>query len=162
MIEKKVHISVDIAPSSAEPSELTTRLLQAARQAAHKAYAPYSKFRVGAAALLSNGTIVTGNNQENAAYPSGLCAERVTIFSANAQYPDESVTHLLICAETDNGPVGEPVTPCGACRQVIIEKQHAQGSPITVLLAGNDVVYQIDNAADLVPLSFISDSLKGE
>ncbi len=162
MKEKKVRISVEIASESEGVDSTVARLLDAARAAAHKAYAPYSKFRVGAAALLSNGQIVTGNNQENAAYPSGLCAERVTVFYANAQFPAESVTHLLICAETNDGSVGQPITPCGACRQVILEKQHAQGSPITVYLAGRDAIYTIDNAADLVPLSFDSDSLKGE
>lgn len=137
-----------------ETCDTTEQLLLHARAAAQRAYAPYSGFRVGAAALLSNGEIIEGNNQENVAYPSGLCAERVAVFAANSRFPNEKITHLLICAETDKGIVEKPVTPCGACRQVIAEKQRQQGKPIVILLAGKDVVYRIDNALNLLPLSF--------
>lgn len=162
MIERIVKTTTSISEESKNTDAITDRLLVEAKEAAHRAYAPYSKFYVGAAALLSNGQIVSGNNQENAAYPSGLCAERVTIFYANSLYPGVAITHLLIYAETDEGPVGQPITPCGACRQVIIEKQNTQGQPMCILLAGRDTVYRIADALELMPLSFIPDSLRGE
>ncbi len=135
------------------------QLRNAATEAAHKAYAPYSKFHVGAAVRLETGEIITGNNQENAAYPSGLCAERVAIFYANAQYPNSRITHLMICAETEGEVLKKPITPCGACRQVIIEKENTQGAPIEICLAGADETFVLPSASDLMPLSFVSDSL---
>ena len=118
MNQHSVSVSTSIKPLSGSPSAEDERLMLAAREAAAKAYAPYSKFRVGAAALLDNGEVVAASNQENAAYPSGLCAERTTVFYANAKYPEAKILRLLIYAETDKGPVRSPITPCGACRQV--------------------------------------------
>lgn len=156
---RRVKTSIEIAKESAAVDELHESLRRIASEAAKKAYAPYSKFRVGAALRLESGEIISGNNQENAAYPSGLCAERVTLFYANAQHPDEKVTHLMIYAETDDGVLKEPITPCGACRQVIIEKENVQGAPIEICLAGRDTIYVLESAEQLMPLSFVPESL---
>lgn len=162
MKERDVTVSTSLGGSSDAASAETEKLLQAAKEAARKAYAPYSKFRVGAAALLDNGEVVAASNQENAAYPSGLCAERVTVFYANAKYPQASVLRLLIYAETERGPVMTPISPCGACRQVLLEKETVQGSPIRVSLAGAAEIYNIKSIAHLLPLSFVPKSLEGE
>lgn len=121
--------------------------------ATKNAYAPYSGFHVGAAVLLQNGVVVTGSNQENAAYPSGLCAERVALFSANTQYPDVKVTAIAISAVTKGEQV-EMVTPCGGCRQVMHEVETRFQHPINVLLCGKKKVYIIEKAVSLLPLSF--------
>lgn len=161
MKEHIVEVKTTIAPSDTATSAETLMLLDAARAIAHKAYAPYSRFRVGAAALLDNGEVVSGSNQENAAYPSGLCAERVTTFYANAHYPEAKIVRLMIYAETDKGPVAQPITPCAACRQVLLEKETTQGSPIRISLAGADSIYNVNSVAELVPLSFVPKSLEG-
>lgn len=147
--------AADVAPE-------TQALLEAAHDAARKAYAPYSNFRVGAAALLDNGEVVSGSNQENAAYPSGLCAERVTVFYANSRFPEAKILRLVIYAETDKGPVLTPIAPCGACRQVLLEKESTQGSPISVSLAGAAELYTIPSVERLLPLSFMPKSLEGD
>ena len=117
-------------------------------------YAPYSKFKVGAAALLANGAIVTGSNQENAAYPSGLCAERTTLFYANSQYPDQAVLTLAIAARTEQDFIDNPIPPCGACRQVILETETRYKHPVRILLYGKKEIYLIKGIRDLLPLSF--------
>lgn len=138
------------------------QMTQEAQKMARQSYAPYSKFHVGAVALLANGEMVSGSNQENAAYPSGLCAERTTVFYANAHYPGVAITHLLIYAETeDGGAVGNPITPCAACRQVLLEKENVQGCDMKVIMVGRNGTYFVDNVKELVPLSFVPDSLKG-
>jgi cytidine deaminase len=157
----KVNVSTEIVRHDKCDDALCDALLELAKSAASKAYAPYSKFRVGSAALLSNGEMISGSNQENAAYPSGLCAERVTIFYANARFPEEAVTHLMIYAETDNGAVSKPITPCGACRQVLIEKEIQQKQPMQIILVGASDMYFIESALSLMPLSFVPDSLNG-
>ncbi len=163
MKQHTVSVSTTIEPTSAAPDDKVDVLLTAAREAAHRAYAPYSKFRVGAAALLDNGEVISGCNQENAAYPSGLCAERTTVFYANAKYPEAKVLRLLIYAETDNGPVLSPITPCGACRQVLLEKETTQGLPMAVTLAGANDLYHLPGIAKaLLPLSFVPSSLEGK
>jgi cytidine deaminase len=134
-------------------------LVDAARKASGKAYAPYSSFFVGVAVLLDNATIVTGANQENAAYPSGLCAERVALFHAGAEYPDAKVSVVAVAAQTNDRWVG-PVSPCGACRQVLLETQARAGHGIRVLLCGAEHAYVIENAAELLPLAFGAESLK--
>lgn len=162
MKQHSVSVTTLIETAAEQPADVD-RLLAAAREAAAKAYAPYSKFRVGAAALLDNGEVVAGSNQENAAYPSGLCAERTTIFYANAKYPEAKVLRLLIYAETDKGPVASPITPCGACRQVLLEKEVTQGQPMQVTLAGAQDLYHLPGVAGaLLPLSFVPKSLDGE
>ena len=145
-------------------NELTAderNLLNMATEAAHKAYAPYSNFRVGAAVQLANGEVLSGCNQENAAYPSGLCAERVTVFYANAKYPDVAVETLLITGLDENGDYrSRAIPPCGACRQVLTETESRQKSPMRVLLVGNDEVLEFDSASDLLPFIFTSNELK--
>ena len=117
MKELKIEIGIR-AFRYEELEELDRKLIDAAKEATNRSYAPYSHFSVGAAALLANGTIVTGSNQENAAYPSGTCAERTTLFYANSQYPDQPVMTLAIAARSESGYLESPIPPCGACRQV--------------------------------------------
>lgn len=138
-----------------ELSEKDHRLVIAAQEATLRSYAPYSHFHVGAAVLLEDGTIVTGTNQENAAYPSGLCAERTALFYANSQYPKQAVMALAIAARTENGKLCKtPVSPCGACRQVMTETEKRFGRPMRILLCGSDEVFIAENAQSLLPLSF--------
>jgi cytidine deaminase len=125
---------------------------------AEQAYAPYSGFRVGAVAVLANGTLVTGNNQENVAYPSGLCAERVALFSAAARYPDIPVAALVLVAVRD-GVVQQQIAPCGACRQVLLETEQRFKHPVRILLCGSEKVRSVDSAASLLPLAFGKESL---
>lgn len=132
-------------------------VVDAARAATANSYAVYSNFNVGAAVKLSNGTIVSGSNQENAAYPSGLCAERTTLFWANSQYPNEAVETLAIAARTAQGELEMPIPPCGACRQVILETEKRFGNTIRIILYGAKQCYIIeDGIKALLPLSFDS------
>jgi cytidine deaminase len=136
-----------------ELTDEARRWMALATEAAAKAYAPYSHFHVGAAVTLSDGTVVTGNNQENAAYPSGLCAERVALFSAGATYPGVSVKALTLVAVRD-GVVQDAISPCGACRQVLLETERRQRRPIMIMLCGKCEVRTIDSAEQLLPLAF--------
>ena len=130
-------------------------LMEQAIEIRKKAYAPYSKFRVGTAILLDNGKIVLGSNQENAAYPSGLCAERVAIFSAGALYPEAKIVTMAISATSDTNPTLTPIPPCGACRQSISEYEFKQDSPIEIYFMGESgEVYKSDSIKNLLPLSF--------
>lgn len=141
-----------------DPSD--TMLLEQAVSASKQAYSPYSGFSVGAAVLLDNGEIIRANNQENVAYPSGLCAERVALFSAHANYPENKVVAIAITAETARFTLQEPVYPCGSCRQVMVELEDKQNTPIRVLMGGpGGSAVVADAAADLLPLQF-SASLK--
>jgi len=136
-------------------------LMKQAVEAANHAYAPYSHFRVGAALKLNNGKIITGNNQENVAYPSGLCAERVAFFHANSNYPDAKITVIAITANALNFELTDPVTPCGSCRQVMTETENRQKEKIRVLLMGqNGNVFAINSVEDLLPLMFRAEGLK--
>jgi cytidine deaminase len=135
-------------------------LIDKSKSQIDNAYAPYSNFHVGAAVLLENGEIFAGNNQENSAYPSGLCAERVAMFYANAQYPQTPVKSIAIAAHTKGEFLKNPITPCGACRQVLLETEVRFDNDITVLLYGSECIYRIDNVRDLLPLSFEKDSLE--
>ncbi len=143
-----------------ECSEVEKKLIDAAKNATKKAYAPYSQFRVGAAVLLENGEIISGNNQENAAYPSGLCAERTTLFFANATYPDQKVEAIAIAAWHDGQFTLYAITPCGACRQVLLETENRFHSPIKVLMYGENGIYVVPAIKDLLPLSFGDEMLK--
>lgn len=141
------------------PSEIQT-LMNQAIETRKNAYAPYSKFRVGAAILLDNGKIVLGSNQENAAYPSGLCAERVAIFQAGAIYPNAKIVKLAITAASDNNPTLSPIPPCGACRQSIAEYEFKQDTPIEIYFMGESgEVYKSNSINNLLPLSFDKTSL---
>lgn len=130
-------------------------IVDAARAATANSYAVYSKFNVGAAVRLSDGTVVSGTNQENAAYPSGLCAERTTLFWANSQYPTQSVEVLAIAARTEKGELDRPIPPCGACRQVILETEKRFNKAMRIILYGAKECYIIeDGVKALLPLSF--------
>lgn len=132
-------------------------LLQQAHEATRNSYAPYSKFHVGAAARLANGVIVKGNNIENAAYPSGLCAERVTLFAAQAQYPDVPVEALALTACSEITEVTEPVAPCGACRQVMVETEQRSGRPMKIICQGQTgPVFVFDGVETLMPFVFLT------
>jgi len=120
-----------------------------------KAYAPYSKFRVGAAILLDNGQIVLGSNQENAAYPSGLCAERTAIFYTGANYPDAKILKMAISAASDTNPTLSPIPPCGACRQSIAEYEFKQDQPIEMYFMGESGdIFKSDSLKNLLPITF--------
>lgn len=129
------------------------RLEEAAVEAARNAYAPYSRFRVGAALLLSNGVVVVGSNQENAAYPSGLCAERTALFAAGAQYPNEAVEILLLVAFSEEDRV-ESITPCGACRQVLMETSSRHQKPFKVIMVGKEQALVLHDNRGLLPFAF--------
>ena len=122
---------------------------------AKQAYAPYSQFYVGAVVVLENGKIVTGNNQENIAYPSGMCAERVALYYAGARYRDVPVKAIIVIAVKD-GIVQKHISPCGACRQVLLETEIRSNQPIRVILAGSEEVHIINSAELLLPVSFKS------
>ena len=124
-------------------------------EAMEKAYAPYSKFKVGAALLLEDGQIIQGNNQENIAYPSGLCAERIALFHANAQFPEIAVELICIVAKGDLMPISQLISPCGACRQVMLESENRQNKPIRIILVNQDNrTMCIDSVQNLLPFGF--------
>ncbi|MGB5819212.1 MAG: cytidine deaminase [Saonia sp.] len=142
------------------PSEYQ-QLMKIAVQTRKNAYAPYSNFQVGAAVLLENGEVVIGNNQENASYPSGLCAERVAVFQAGAKYPGIKINCIAITATSKNYIVEQPAAPCGNCRQSIAEYEQKQHSPIVLLLMGEKgEVIQCNSVADILPLAFNNSFLK--
>lgn len=144
-----------------ELSPLDRQLTDAAREAAKKSYSPYSHFNVGAAVSLAGGEIVCGSNQENAAYPSGLCAERTALFWAGAQHPDKAVETIAIAACTEKGEVERPISPCGACRQVMLETEMRFSHPMRIILYGSKECYIIEKGVkELLPLSFDSDFLE--
>ena len=137
------------------------KLLSEAWIACESAYAPYSNFHVGASLRLANELIFKGNNQENGAYPSGMCAERVAVFSASALHPGIAIKSIAVVAKTDVFNLATPVTPCGACRQVMAEYEMLSGQPIRILLQGNsEKIWIIDGIANLLPLLFHGAELK--
>ena len=154
-----IDTTISIYNSTTELNQTEQQLISAAQDASKTAYSPYSNFNVGAAVLLENGTIVTGSNQENAAYPSGLCAERVALFYANAQFPNEAVIGIAIAASNANGWVKTPISPCGACRQVLLETEHRYQQEFYTLLSGESYIYKINAAKDLLPLCFSDENL---
>ena len=130
-------------------------LMQKAIEIRKNAYAPYSKFKVGCALLLDNGKIVLGSNQENAAYPSGLCAERVAIFQSGAIYPDAKILKMAITAASETNKTTTPIPPCGSCRQSIFEYEFKQNTPIEIYFMGESgEVYKSDSIKNLLPLCF--------
>ena len=154
MKARKIEIKYEIC-SIGELGAEDRKLVDAAMEATQRSYAPYSHFHVGAAALLENDVIVTGTNQENVAYPSGLCAERTALFYANSQYPDVPVKALAIAGiSEDDGMNRTPISPCGACRQVMLETENRFATPIRVLLCGKEEVYIVESAKDLLPFAF--------
>lgn len=143
-----------IVCSYEELNDEEKKLVDAAKEATNRSYAPYSRFQVGAAVRLAGGLLVSGSNQENAAYPSGTCAERTTLFYANSQYPDRAVEALAIAAQTGGKFIEHPTAPCGACRQVILETEERYRHPIRIYLYGTDEVYIVDSIVGLLPLCF--------
>jgi cytidine deaminase len=154
MIKKQIHIEITEAASLHELTETQQKLVKKARGIALKAYAPYSGFSVGAAVLLENGEIITGNNQENAAYPSGICAERTAVFYANAQYPEVPIRAIAITASVKGNFISHPAYPCGSCRQVLLEARNKTGKPMEVILAGAEKIEIVGDARDLLPMPF--------
>lgn len=138
-----------------ELDPVRAQLLARAKQAAANAYAPYSKFKVGSAVLLANGEVVIGSNQENAAYPLTMCGERVAIFAASALYPQEKIVKVAITIISDKGNINRPVTPCGACRQTLLENENRTQADIELILQGdNGEVYVIKTVKDILPFIF--------
>lgn len=135
-------------------------LIEKARESAMQAYAPYSKFKVGVSVLLLNNIIINGSNQENAAYPSGLCAERVALYYANSKYPDTAVKAIAVCAYTGNDFIDVPVPPCGSCRQSLLETENRFNSPIKIILAGKEKILIVHSIKELLPLNFTSDFIQ--
>lgn len=159
---KKIIISseFEIYNSINELNASDKKLLKQAIKAAERAYAPYSNFYVGAAVLLANGTIVTGNNQENAAYPSGLCAERVAIFHAASQFPKTKIIAIAISAKSMHKTLKSALSPCGACRQAMSEYESKFNSPIKLIMGGSKKeIYVSRSVANLLPLAFTNKSL---
>lgn len=143
-----------------ELSEEDQELVSMAREATQNSYAKYSRFYVGAALRLQDGRIVKGANQENAAFPSGLCAERTAIFAAQANDPEQPIIALAIAARNDHGFTQEPVTPCGSCRQVMLEIEDRYQSPVKILLYGTRGIYVLKSTKDLMPLCFVDENMR--
>ena len=135
-------------------------LILAARKASENAYAPYSNFKVGAALLLENGIVITGNNQENADYTDGLCAERVALFYANSNYPDLPVKAMAVTAKNSKGNIVDCAKPCGSCRQALVETESRFNKKIRLILDGNKKIQAFDGADNLLPFAFKQDSLE--
>ena len=155
MKEINITTSFTIFANLKELPEEIQDLMNQAVDIRKKAYAPYSKFRVGAALLLDNGKIVLGSNQENAAYPSGLCAERVAIFHAGSVYPEAKIVKMAITAASDTNPTTAPIPPCGSCRQSIAEYEIKQDTPIEIYFMGEiGEVYKSSSLKNLLPLMF--------
>jgi len=146
--------------SPAELDDKLQKLVAEAKKAAETAYAPYSKFNVGAAVLLENGEIIQGNNQENAAYPSGLCAERVAIFYANSKYPNTAIKSIAVTAFTKEGFIKEPIPPCGSCLQVMLESENRYNNDIQVILYGENKLTVADSINQFLPVNFNKEMLK--
>lgn len=146
--------------TAAQLAENDNDLVMNARAAARDAYAPYSGFRVGAAVRLQNGIIITGNNQENAAYPSGLCAERTALFYASAQYPRVPIVAIAISTINGTDTPSEIAKPCGACRQVMAEYEDIAGQPLRILLDSQDKILVSNGIDNLLPLRFKKEDVK--
>ena len=161
MVKKSIQISIEEYDSMAGLTTADHELMAKAEASIKDAYAVYSHYRVGAALRLSNGKIFTGNNQENAAYPSGLCAERVAMFYAKSQFPNETIEAVAISARADFFTIEEAVAPCGGCRQVMAEYQIQQESPIRVIMKGEKgPVLAVGSVKALLPLMFHAEELK--
>ena len=160
---KNVQIKCDLTEyeTQEELNGEDNQLINEAKASMKDAYAPYSHFNVGAAVLLDNGVIVRGNNQENASYPTGLCAERVAIFAAGANYPGIALKSLAVCASSEHFHVDKPVAPCGACRQAIAEFEHRYKKNIRMIMTGEKgKVITADSISSLLPFQFNGDDLK--
>ena len=156
----EIRINIEEAASPEYLSKKEQNLIAEAMKAAGNAYAPYSGFHVGAALLLDNGEVVTGNNQENAAYPDGLCAERVAMFTANSNFSEAGIEILAIAAMINDEFLQEPVYPCGSCRQSLLESENRFNKPIRILMCGTKLIHIASSVKDLLPLSFDASFLR--
>ena len=156
MTNKEIKIAYQEFASIEELNSEDFRLASAAIEATSSAYAPYSNFNVGAAVMYDDGNIVQGSNQENAAFPSGMCAERTALFYASASNPDKAMTAIAIAAKQNGILCSNPVTPCGACRQTMAQYQLKGGQPLKVILVGADRILKFDNVESLLPFVFDS------
>jgi cytidine deaminase len=154
-VQKEYSFKFQLYPNWESLQIIDKSVVNKAFEAMEKAYAPYSKFKVGAALLLEDGQIIQGNNQENIAYPSGLCAERVALFHAGAQFPGIAVDLICIVAKGDLMPISQLLSPCGACRQVMLESENRQNKPIRIILVNQDNrTMCIDSVQNLLPFGF--------
>ena len=144
-----------LAELPADQQELCKR----ACEATANSYAPYSHFNVGAAIRLADGRIIIGANQENAAYPLCLCAERTAIFAAQAQFPEQAITALAVTAKNSKGFLQHPAAPCGSCRQVMLQIEERYNQPMLVLLVSTEKIYRLKSARDLLPLCFVDSDM---
>lgn len=160
MKQMNIGITVEVYESMEDLREEDRKLLELAESSTLSAYAPYSHFKVGAALRLKNGRVITGNNQENVAYPSGMCAERVAMYYAGSQYPGEAIETIAVAAYSDDFTVNE-VSPCGACRQAMAEYQLQQQNPIRLIMKGKKGnIHIVNSVEDLLPLMFHAEELK--
>ena len=159
MTERKIEIEYQFVQLS-ELSKEEQNLVKKAMAATSNSYANYSHFNVGAACLLEDGQVVIGANQENAAFPSGLCAERTAVFAAQANHPELSIKTIAIAAKNANGFLKDPISPCGACRQVILEIEDRYKQPVRILLYGTDGIYCFKSIKDLLPFSFVDANMR--
>jgi len=151
----EIHTVLEVYDDISELEDSVQFLMNKSIDARHRAYAPYSDFTVGCAILLENGEVVTGNNQENAAYPSGLCAERVAIYYAGAHYPGVAIKMIALTASPKDDSLATPVPPCGSCRQAIAEYENRQKKPISIYFMGaSGTVVKSNSLKDLLPLVF--------
>jgi cytidine deaminase len=161
MQENKFEFSYAVYNDISELNEKDAWLLNEARTITEQAYAPYSNFHVGAVAMLANGEVVAGTNQENASYPVGICAERVLLGSAATAYPGVAIETLAISYNSDNIKSDHPISPCGMCRQALLEYEKRVNNPIRLILAGMEGKIQVIKTASLLlPFAFTSDELK--
>ena len=160
-MKKTIAFSYESYNSSAEMPDSDQQLIFQAEQSLEKAYAIYSGFHVGASLLLENGKIMSANNQENMAFPSSLCAERVLMYYCKANFPDLEVKKIAVTVRSVHGTISEPISPCGSCRQVMLEYEQNQKNNIQVILkADQGKVYVLESINDLLPLSFKTDVIK--
>ena len=159
MKEQTLNIQYQVAQLT-ELSDAEQDLVKKAMAATENSYANYSHFHVGAACLLADSRIVIGANQENAAFPSGLCAERSAVFAAQSTYPEQSIKTIAIAAKNEKGFLKDPISPCGACRQVILEMEDRYKQPVRILLYGTEGIYCFKSIKDLLPFSFVDANMR--
>ncbi len=160
-MKEQFSFNYEVFTSSNELSKSDKDLLEAARDTTKNAYAPYSNFLVGAVARMKNGSLVKGTNQENASYPVGICAERVLMSAASSLFPGEGIETLAISYNNKNGDSSKPVSPCGICRQSLLEFESRGGGPIRIILSGlTGKVIVLENAGLLLPFSFGSKDME--
>ncbi|MBL32228.1 MAG: cytidine deaminase [Flavobacteriales bacterium] len=159
-MKRKIEIEYIETIDLEQLSKIEKELMTKAINVANTAYAPYSEFNVGAALILENDKIITGNNQENSSFPCGICAERVALFSANSMYPNLEIKKIAITAIANNFILTHPVGPCGLCRQVLIECEERQNTEIEIILFDSNKIIKLQNAKSLLPFYFKEDQLK--